>query len=45
MSYQEKTKEKVRRNLIKQYEGNVREIAEATGYSEEYVRKNLMWDR
>ena len=44
MSFAAKIKEKIRRDLIKQYEGNVREIVEATGYSEEYVRKNLMWE-
>jgi hypothetical protein len=42
MSYQEKMKEKVRRRLIDLYEGKIRDIAEATGYSEEYVRRNLM---
>ena len=45
MSYAEKSKEKVRRELIEQYEGKIRDIAEETGYSEEYVRKNLMWDK
>ena len=43
MSLAEKTKEKIRSNLIELYEGNVRDIAEATGYSEGYVRRNLMW--
>ena len=41
--FAEKTKERIRSNLIKQYEGKIRDIAEATGYSEGYVRRNLMW--
>lgn len=45
MSFAEKQKEKVRRKLINLYEGKIRDIAEATGYSEEYVRRNLMWDK
>ena len=45
MPFAEKQKEKVRRKLIEQYEGKIRGIAEATGYSEDYVRRNLMWDK
>ena len=45
MSYAEKSKEKVRRRIIDLYEGKVREIAEETGYSEEYVRRHLMSGR
>ena len=43
MSFAEKTKEKIRSNLIELYEGNVRDIAEERGYNESYVRKHLMW--
>lgn len=44
MSFAEKTKEKIRSKLINRYEGRIRDIAEATGYSEEYVRRNLLWE-
>ena len=43
MSFAEEQKEKVRRKLIDLYEGKMRDIVETTGYSEGYIRRNLMW--
>ena len=45
MSFDEKQKEKIRREIINLYEGKIRDIAESTGYCEEYIRQNLMWDK
>ena len=42
MSFTEKQKRKIREKLIDRYEGKIREIAEETGYSEEYVRRNYL---
>lgn len=44
MSFADKVKERIRSGLIESYERNVRDIVETTGYSEEYVRKHLMWE-
>ena len=42
MSFAEKTKERIRSSLIDGYEGKIRDLAEETGRSEEYVRRHLM---
>lgn len=42
MSFAEKTKERIRSKLMDGYEDKIRDLAEKTGYSEDYVRRHLM---